>query len=196
MNPGIVRICSLIDSTLHPRLLKATIYCQYNWYQKSNLCIVSPEQCNQDNMLVKVASNIYERSLKEIKIAEEKYMKKQYKFKQFMYWQDTVKRKKKHFSKAMNFRFFSKIYKHTKCSIPCFHVSQNALLFCLGSSHAFFSLEMFQQMAPEHQKSVPCHLVSVSPLYSCCESPVELTRYIKHVSTEIREPLIFKALLF
>lgn len=55
---------------------------------------MSPEQCNQDNGLVKVASNTFEQNLKEIKIAEEKYMKKQYKFKQFMYWQDTVKRKK------------------------------------------------------------------------------------------------------
>lgn len=47
---------------------------------------MSPEQCNYDNKLVKVASNIFEQNLKEIKIAEEKYMKKQYKFKQFMYW--------------------------------------------------------------------------------------------------------------
>lgn len=54
---------------------------------------MSPEQCNQDNGLVKVASNTFEQNLKEIKIAEEKYMKKQYKFKQFMYWSDTVKRK-------------------------------------------------------------------------------------------------------
>lgn len=151
---------------------------------------MSPEQCNQDNGLVKVASNTFEQNLKEIKIAEEKYMEKQYKFKQFMYWQDTVQRKKITFLKLRISGSFLKSINTPNALLSVFMCHR------MLHSSAFFSLAIFQQMAPEHQKSVHRHLVSVSPLYSCCELPVELTRYIKHVSTEIREALIFKALLF